>query len=411
MSSICIATLSDQRDGIMPNLTYSDTLKSGFFSDKEPIRSFFSPGRINLIGEHLDYNGGMVFPAAISLGITGLMQERDDPVIRMKSEQAPGEVTADLEGNISSGAAPGWANYTLGALRYVRKSGARFSRGMNILYSSSLPQGSGLSSSAALEVLTAFMITSASVTSERDRIRLALLMRDMENGHIGVQCGIMDQFAVALGRKGHAILLDSDSLRYEYVPVDTGNRSFIIMNSNKPRALADSKYNERRAQCDEALRLIRERNPAVKNLAGAAPEHLGFIRDDILMRRARHVITENMRVLQSAEALRSKDLELFGRLLNESHRSLRDDYEVTGSELDALVDAATQSPGCAGARMTGAGFGGCAIALVQDDMAGDFERKVGEAYRTATGLRVDFFRSVLEDGVHETTAEAMDIRS
>ncbi len=386
----------------MPNLTHSDTHINGFFTDSEPIRSFFAPGRINLIGEHLDYNGGYVFPAAISLGITGFMQQRDDALVRIKSEQAPGDVTADLEGNILKGTAPAWANYPLGALRYARKSGAALSRGMNILYSSTLPQGSGLSSSAALEVLTAYMIIGASIKSEQDRVNMAILMRDMENEHIGVQCGIMDQFTVALGKKGHAILLNSETLAYGYVPVDTDTSSFIIMNSNKPRTLADSRYNERRAQCEQALALIREQKPQLSHLARAGIDDLECIQDRVLGARARHVITENRRVLESVAALKAKDIHRFGILLTESHRSLREDYEVTGTELDALVDAAVQAPGCAGARMTGAGFGGCAIALVENRHSGEFEAEVSDAYRNATDLTVDFYRSILDDGVRET---------
>ncbi len=395
------AIFSDQRDGIMPDLTHSDTRKSSFFTDTAPIRTFFAPGRINLIGEHLDYNGGYVFPAAISLGITGRLQQRDDAIVRIKSEQAPGEVLADLEGNITSGDAPAWAHYPLGALRYIRKSGSALTRGVNILYSSTLPQGSGLSSSAALEVLTSYMLTGASIWSERDRLRIAVLMKDMENEHIGVQCGIMDQFTVALGKKGHAILLNSETLAYDYVPVNTGSGSFIIMNSNRPRALADSKYNERRAQCDEALSLIREHKPQYRRLAEAEINDLESIRDHVLAKRARHVITENKRVLESVEALRAGDLRRFGALLADSHRSLRDDYEVTGPELDALVEAAVKAPGCAGARMTGAGFGGCAIALVENSHIAEFEAWVSDSYRNATGLAVDFYRSILEDGVRE----------
>ena len=386
----------------MPNLKHSDTRKNGFFSDTVPIRSFFAPGRINLIGEHLDYNGGYVFPAAISLGITGFIQQRDDALVHIKSEQAPGDVTADLEGNVSKGTVPPWAKYPLGALRYTRKSGAALSHGMNILYSSTLPQGSGLSSSAALEVLTAYMIIGTSIKSERDRVNMAILMRDMENEQIGVQCGIMDQFTVALGKKGHAILLNSETLAYGYVPVDTGASSFIIMNSNRPRTLADSRYNERRAQCEEALALIREHKPQLHHLAQAKIDDLESIQDRILGKRARHVITENIRVLESVAALKAKDLHRFGNLLTESHSSLSKDYEVTGTELDTLVDAAVQAPGCAGARMTGAGFGGCAIALVENKHIAEFEANVSDTYRNATDLKVDFYRSILDDGVRET---------
>lgn len=386
----------------MPNLKNTDILKNGFFTHTEPIRSFFAPGRINLIGEHLDYNGGFVFPAAISLGITGFIQERSDSIVMMKSDEAPGIVTADCDGNIIPGETPEWGAYPLGVIKCLKEKGMAMARGAAMLFSSTLPQGSGLSSSAALEVLTAYMVLGGAVTSDAERVRLALLMRDMENDYIGVQCGIMDQFTVALGKKGNAILLNTGTMEFSHVPVDTGDSSFVIMNSNRPRALAHSKYNERRSQCEQALAMIREYRPSVTCLAQAAAEDLLLVKDRVLRKRARHVITENTRVLESVEALRSDDLPRFGHLLTESNQSLRHDFEVTGHELDVLVDAAMNAPGCAGARMTGAGFGGCAIALVENELIEEFKKEVGTAYRGDTGLNADFYISILEDGVRET---------
>lgn len=372
-----------------------------YFNGRGPVRSFFAPGRINIIGEHLDYNGGYVFPAAISLGITGWVQDREDRLIRIASEQAPGEVIADLDRLPGDTATGTWGDYPLGAVRYLLKSGHAIERGKNLLYASTLPQGAGLSSSAALEVLTAFMLTADSCKTPEDRVRMARLMSAMENEWIGVRCGIMDQFAVALGRKGHAILLDSGSLEYDYVPLPAGGPALVIMNSNRPRELADSKYNERRAQCEEALSRIREKRGGTGALARADAADLELISDDTLRRRARHVISEQRRVIESTAALNRGDHELFGRLLSGSHRSLRDDYEVTGQELDALVAAAEHSPGCMGARMTGAGFGGCAIALVSGPEISRFRKRAGDEYHAATGLSADFYEFTPENGVHE----------
>lgn len=385
----------------MANLTSSHARPDGFLDGAAPVRAFFAPGRINLIGEHLDYNGGLVLPAAVSPGITGYAQERRDRLVRLKSEQFPGEAAADLDGEILRDPAIGWANYPLGAIRYMRDSGRAIRSGMNILYAGGLPAGAGLSSSAAIEVLTAVMVAGVPGPSEGGMAGLALLMRDMENEFIGVRCGIMDQFAVAMGKKGNAILLDSATMAYEYVPVDLAGSSLVIMNTNRPRSLADSKYNERRAECEKALGFIREKRNGATCLARALPGDLELVPDGPLRRRARHVISENRRVEEAAAALGRGDLERFGALLVESHRSLRDDFEVTGPELDALVDAALRSPGCAGARMTGAGFGGCAIALVRARDLAAFEREAGARYRKATGIEAGFYESAVEDGVRE----------
>jgi galactokinase len=376
---------------------------NSFFDGSGPVRSFFAPGRINIIGEHLDYNGGHVFPGAISLGITGTIQYRDDMLVRLNSEQEQKTLTVDLNSRsaLLFDATRGWANYPLGALAYLEKSGVRIEQGVNIRFSSTLPQGSGLSSSAALEILTAFMAAGERIANEADLVQMARLMQSMENEYIGVRCGIMDQFTVALAKKGHAILLNSETLEYEYVPVNPGDYTFIIINSNKPRRLADSRYNERRDECERALARIRTAKPDCAQLAMAAPEDLELITDETLRKRARHVVTENQRVIESVDALTRGDLPRFGKLLDESHASLRDDYEVTGPELDALVSSASGAHGCLGARMTGAGFGGCAIAFVRRDAVADFERTVGNAYTEMTGLAADFYKSGLEDGVRE----------
>ncbi len=373
----------------------------GFFDSGPPLRSFFAPGRINLIGEHLDYNGGNVFPAAISLGITGLVQERRDRLLVLKSDQAPGEERFDLDREIRYNPDRGWTNYPLGAVKYMAESGNEIAGGLSILYSSTLPQGSGLSSSAAIELITAFIVSRG---AGRDRIAMALLMQRMENEFIGVHCGVMDQFAIAMGKQGHAILLNTDTLEHEYVPVSLPGHTLVIINSNRPRALSESNYNERRSQCAAALAAIREKNRDVPNLAAASVTDLEGIGDPVLKQRARHVVTENARVAEAARALRAGDSARFGRLLAESHRSLREDYEVTGFELDSLVLASLEAPGCAGARMTGAGFGGCAIALVQNGAVPDFKKFVAKKYEETTNRKADFYESEPADGVRETTA-------
>ncbi len=372
-----------------------------FFDQDLPLRSFFAPGRINLIGEHLDYNGGRVFPGAISLGITGTVQERRDSLLVLKSAQEGEEVRFDLDGEINYDGARGWANYPLGAAHYLRQSGRAIGGGRNILYSSTLPRGSGLSSSAAIELLTAFILAEP---GDDERIDMALLMQKMENEFIGVRCGIMDQFAIAMGRRGHALLLDTGTLEYECVPVSLPGHTLVIIDSNRPRALADSKYNERREECAAALDAIRHRDPSVRNLASATPALVETIGDPTLKRRARHVVTENTRVIEAARALRGGDLPRFGALLSESHRSLRDDYEVTGLELDTIAAASLDAPGCAGARMTGAGFGGCALALVETDALGAFKKFVAKKYRAITNRSIDFHATDMGDGVRELTA-------
>ena len=372
---------------------------SGLFNGGEDSAGYFAPGRINIIGEHLDYNGGYVFPAAISLGITGRIRYRDDRQVRLRSETYPGEVVADLDEAISFDPARGWANYPLGIIAFLLKSGRVLGRGMDISYSSTLPPGSGLSSSAAIEVLTAFMLTDAAKRSGGDLVALALLAQKTENEFIGVRCGIMDQFAVALGKRHCAILLDSESLRFEHVPLEAPGHRLIILDTNTPRALSGSKYNERRSQCVAAYEAIRKKRKDLRSLSDADPEDLGLIGDDTIRKRARHVITENRRVLESVAALRRGDLRLFGRMLAESHRSLRDDYEVSGIELDAIVGAAQEAPGCIGARMTGAGFGGCALALVRVDRAEQFKDEVGARYRRATDRGADFYECEIDDGV------------
>jgi len=368
------------------------------------VKSFFAPGRANLIGEHIDYNGGLVMPAAVTLGIAAACRLRSDHLIRLHSSDDPLAVEIDLDRPIEPDPARGWGNYPAGVLRELSLQGVNL-RGTDVLFTTTLPQGAGLSSSAAMEVLNAFSFLALAQAPTSDLKAIALLCQKVENQFVGVNCGIMDQFAVALGKEDCALLLDCESQDYHYVPVALGAHALIIMNTSRQRRLADSKYNERRAECDAVLRLLGTDAPRHGLVHAPWRDVLSHVSNPILRRRAHHVISEQARVEQASHALAAGDLAAFGRLLTESHTSLRDDYEVTGPHLDAIVGAALQAPGCLGARMMGAGFGGCAIALVKQAEVPGFTASVRSAYLAATGLEPAFYETHAADGVHETTGE------
>ena len=372
-------------------------------NDKE-IFTFLSPGRVNLIGEHIDYNGGFVFPAALTVGIYGALTLRDDNKIRMRSKNVAGEVIVNLDEELAYKKEDDWGNYPKGVIKELLDRGHKIG-GMDILFCSNLPDGAGLSSSAALEVLMAYIVLyleNQDKVEEIDRVEVARLCQKVENQFIGVNCGIMDQFAVALGKQDNAILLDCNSLYYEYAPLKLGNYSLVIMNTNKRRELADSKYNERRGECEKALEIINShKEEKLANLCEATVEDINeFIEDEIIKKRAIHVVTENERVKKSMEALKANDIKAFGELMTASHISLENDYEVTGLHLDTLVHEALKIEGCIGARMTGAGFGGCAISLVEEDKVEEFKEKVSENYEKITGIRPSFYTSKLGEGTH-----------
>jgi len=371
--------------------------------DKE-IRHFFAPGRVNLIGEHIDYNGGLVMPAAVTLGIAAACRLRSDHLIRLHSSDDPLTVEIDLDRPIEPNPARGWGNYPAGVLRELLLQGVDL-MGTDVLFTTTLPQGAGLSSSAAMEVLTAFSFLALAGLPTTDLRTIALLCQKAENQFVGVNCGIMDQFAVALGKEDCALLLDCESQDYHYVPVSLGAYALVIMNTSRQRRLADSKYNERRAECEAVVRLLGVDAPQNGLVHARWSDILSHVSDPVLQRRARHVISEQVRVEQASEVLATGDLVTFGRLLSESHASLRDDYEVTGPYLDAIVGATLQAPGCLGARMTGAGFGGCAIALVEQAEIPDFTASVRSAYLAATGLEPSFYVTRAIDGVHEIAGE------
>lgn len=378
-----------------------ELFKSEYGVDNREIKTFLSPGRVNLIGEHIDYNGGFVFPGALTVGIYAALSLRDDNKIRMRSKNVAGEVIFDLSEDLVYKKEDDWGNYPKGVVKALMDLGHEVS-GMDIVLYSNIPDGAGLSSSAALEVLMAYIILYLENKEQIDRVEVSKLCQKVENEFVGVNCGIMDQFAVAVGKKDHAILLDCDSLRYEYAPLSLGDYSLVIMSTNKRRELADSKYNERRAECEKALEIINENKvEKLSNLCEVTLDDIEtFISDEIIKRRAIHVVTENERVKRSMEMLKDNDILGFGKLLTASHMSLENDYEVTGLHLDTLVHEALKIDGCIGARMTGAGFGGCAIALVNNSKVEEFKEKVSLAYENVTGITPSFYTSNIGEGTH-----------
>lgn len=365
------------------------------------IRIYHAPGRVNLIGEHTDYNGGYVFPAALTFGTTMLVRARTDGTMGLASTNFPLAGRIDLK-SVTYDPDDEWMNYPKGVVRELMQAGFDLGGGFDILYCGEIPNGAGLSSSASIEVVTAYGLLELN-GHPTDTVEIAKLAQRAENEFVGVKCGIMDQFAVANGRRNHAILLLCDTLEYELVPFESGPYRLVIGNTNKRRGLADSKYNERRGECEQAVRDLRAAFPDLGLLGRLTPDelraHEHLIGNETVRRRARHVVEEIDRVRRSVEVLKRGDLEAFGRLMNASHDSLRDLYEVTGPELDAMVDAARSVPGVLGSRMTGAGFGGCTVSLVHEDAVEAFRREVGARYREATGLTADFYVCSIGNGV------------
>lgn len=360
--------------------------------------AYFAPGRVNLIGEHLDYNGGKVLPAAITLGIKATVSPRSDGRISFRTAAHPYMFEEEVAGAFTYRKEQEWANYPIGVVAHLLKENFEIPS-VDILYETTLPQSSGLSSSAAIEVLTAYLLLHQTHTAI-NHVWLANFCKQVENEFIGVQCGIMDQYAVSLGKRDHALLLDCSLVSHEYIPFELGPYRLMVMNTNKPRSLVHSKYNERRSECEEALRLLQTVNSGLHNLCDAQPHQLNVITDETLYKRAKHVVTENLRVKEAVKALRVNDLSTFGRLMNASHTSLKEDYEVSGTELDTLAQAAQGVKGCLGARMTGAGFGGCAIAIVHETSIDKFNTTVAEQYYANTGLQCSIYECHTGDGVH-----------
>lgn len=371
------------------------------FGDTEGAQVYFAPGRVNLIGEHTDYNGGHVFPCALTIGTYAVARKRDDNVLQFYSMnfEKLGVIGCTLEDLVPSPEAD-WTNYPKGVMWAFEKRGMKIPCGMDILLNGNIPNGSGLSSSASVEVLTGYILRDlfGFDVSNQD---LALIGQYSENNFNGVNCGIMDQFAIAMGKENHAIFLDTADLSYEYAPIKLEGAKIVIACSNKKRGLGDSKYNERRSECETALEEL-QRIVSVKSLGelseGAFEQHKNAIDSDVRRKRAKHAVYENQRTLKAVEALKAGNIALFGELMNASHVSLRDDYEVTGIELDTLVEEAWKVDGVIGSRMTGAGFGGCTVSIVKDEAIDTFIQKVGAAYLEKIGYAADFYVVEIGDG-------------
>lgn len=359
---------------------------------------FYSPGRVNLIGEHTDYNGGYVFPCALDFGTSLVLRLTDKPEIRLNSLNFKGEVVVPVSLNYVP-IPNSWTNYPVGVINEFARKGISAS-GMELLFYGDIPNGAGLSSSASIEMVMAVAMNEIT-GADLQMMELVKMSQKAENGFVGMNCGIMDQFAVGYGKRDHAINLNCDTLEYKYAPLNLGDRKLIITNTNKRRGLTDSKYNERRAECEKAVEIISEHHP-IDNLSQLSTSDLWmldkYIEDPVVRKRAKHVITENGRTLAAIKALEANDINTLGRLMNESHDSLCSDYEVTGVELDTLVYEGRKLPGVIGTRMTGAGFGGCTVSIVEGGHADNFMARLGEIYTAKTGLTAEFYLPGIGDG-------------
>ena len=371
------------------------------FGDEGEIGVYFAPGRVNLIGEHTDYNGGHVFPCALTIGTYGAVRKRTDKKLRFYSMNFEnlGVLESSIEG-LKPEKEADWTNYPKGVMWAFAEKGMNMDCGLDLLLFGNIPNGSGLSSSASVEVLTGYILKSLfgfDVTNQD----LALIGQYSERNFNGVNCGIMDQFAIAMGKAGQAIYLDTATLDYTYAPVALENAKIVISCSNKKRGLGDSKYNERREECETALAEL-QKVVDIKSLGDLTEEQFEknkeAIKNEVRVKRAKHAVYENQRTIQAVDALKNNDVELFGKLMNESHVSLRDDYEVTGIELDTLVEKAWEVEGVIGSRMTGAGFGGCTVSIVKNDAVDTFIGEVGKAYEEKIGYAADFYVVEIGDG-------------
>ncbi len=374
-----------------------EKIKSKFvelFGNNGDIKVYFAPGRVNLIGEHTDYNGGHVFPCALTMGTYAVARKRNDNKLRFYSMNF--EQLGILESSIDElkyDPKEDWINYPKSMIWALKSEGYNIETGFDILYNGTIPNGAGLSSSASIEVLTGFVLKDL-FNLNLDMVKLALLGQKAENQYVGVNCGIMDQFIIANGKKDCAIFLDTANLQYEYAPAILKDEKIVIMNTNKKRGLGDSKYNKRRAECEKALTELQEKLN-IKTLGELTEqefeENKYLIKDENRKKRAKHAVYENQRTIKAVKALQENKIDLLGKLMIESHNSLRDDYEVTGKELDTLVEESLKQEGVIGARMTGVGFGGCAVSIVKKDKVEEFIKNVGEAYKNKIGYNADFY--------------------
>ena len=372
------------------------------FGDSEGARFYFSPGRVNLIGEHTDYNGGHVFPCALTLGTYGAARKREDNKIHLYSMNLDsfGVVEASLD-DLTNKKEYNWANYPLGIVWAFKEKGHTITSGFDMVIWGNIPNGSGLSSSASLEVLTGVILTDLFEIKDLSMTDLALIGQYSENNFNGCNCGIMDQFASAMGKKDHAIFLDTNTLNYEYAPVVLEDAKIVITNSKVKHSLVDSAYNDRRQECETALKELQEVMD-IKTLGDLTEEeyeaHKDAIKDPIRQKRAKHAVYENQRAIRAVAALKDNDVELFGKLMNASHESLRYDYEVSCEEIDILVDLAQAMPGVLGSRITGGGFGGCTVSIVKNDAVDHFVDEIGKIYEEKVGHKAEFYVVDIGDG-------------
>lgn len=372
------------------------------FGDSEGARFYFSPGRVNLIGEHTDYNGGHVFPCALTLGTYGAARKREDNKIHFYSMNLDsfGVVEASLD-DLTNKKEYNWANYPLGVVWAFKEKGHTITSGFDMVIWGNIPNGSGLSSSASLEVLTGVILTDLFEIKDLSMTDLALISQYSENNFNGCNCGIMDQFAVAMGKKDHAIFLDTSDLSYEYAPCVLDGAKIVITNSKVKHSLVDSAYNDRRNECAAALKALQSELD-IQALGDLTPEefeaHKSLIKDEIQLQRAKHAVYENQRTIDAVTALKAGDIESFGKLMNQSHISLRDDYDVSCEEIDILVDLAWKIPGVLGSRITGGGFGGCTVSIVKDESVDTFIETIGKTYLEKVGHEAEFYTVDIGDG-------------
>lgn len=372
------------------------------FGDSEGARFYFSPGRVNLIGEHTDYNGGHVFPCALTLGTYGAACKREDNKIHFYSMNLDsfGVVEASLD-DLTNKKEYNWANYPLGVVWAFKEKGHTITSGFDMVIWGNIPNGSGLSSSASLEVLTGVILTDLFEIKDLSMTDLALIGQYSENNFNGCNCGIMDQFAVAMGKKDHAIFLDTSDLSYEYAPCVLDGAKIVITNSKVKHSLVDSAYNDRRNECAAALKALQSELD-IQALGDLTPEefeaHKSLIKDEIQLQRAKHAVYENQRTIDAVTALKAGDIESFGKLMNQSHISLRDDYDVSCEEIDILVDLAWKIPGVLGSRITGGGFGGCTVSIVKDESIDTFIETIGKTYLEKVGHEAEFYTVDIGDG-------------
>ena len=372
------------------------------FGNSEGARFYFSPGRVNLIGEHTDYNGGHVFPCALTLGTYGAARKREDNKIHFYSMNLDSfdVVEASLD-DLTNKKEYNWANYPLGVVWAFKEKGHTITSGFDMVIWGNIPNGSGLSSSASLEVLTGVILTDLFEIKDLSMTDLALIGQYSENNFNGCNCGIMDQFAVAMGKKDHAIFLDTSDLSYEYAPCVLDGAKIVITNSKVKHSLVDSAYNDRRNECAAALKALQSELD-IQALGDLTPEefeaHKSLIKDEIQLQRAKHAVYENQRTIDAVTALKAGDIERFGKLMNQSHISLRDDYDVSCEEIDILVDLAWKIPGVLGSRITGGGFGGCTVSIVKNESIDTFIETIGKTYLEKVGHEAEFYTVDIGDG-------------